>query len=216
PAKNSNATSTEPTTEKKARIGIGALSLQNEMPFKINRPTKTAVSDRPNICAVLYSLVPSTCAVARSFVVVMTSIPAFRFFVVSRGKLERAQAVAPAHVGRLQLSKGRANLYLGAIRRCENRAVTHGITDIDRVFRSNAAQRFSPVLSSKQNFFDDRADHHQPCAYLIAFVAPRTVTQSAGSYYFVIVVVIIRYKPTAAARWASLFIIRAYFNNAFT
>jgi hypothetical protein len=52
-AKNSNATSTEPTTEKKARIGIGAFSLQNEMPFKINRPTKTAVSDRPNICAVL-------------------------------------------------------------------------------------------------------------------------------------------------------------------
>src|SRR4029453_9513002 len=62
-------------------------------------------------------------------------------------------AVAPAHVGRLQLSKGRANLYLGAIRRCENRAVTHGITDIDRVFRSNAAHSFSPVLSSKQNFF---------------------------------------------------------------
>jgi hypothetical protein len=65
-------------------------------------------------------------------------------------------------------------------------------------------------------FFDDRAVHHQPYAYIIAFVAPRTVTQSAGSYYFVIVVVIIRYKPTAAARWASLFIIRAYFNNAFT
>jgi hypothetical protein len=49
-------------------------------------------------------------------------------------------------------------------------------------------------------------------------VAPRTVTQSAGSYDFiiVIVIVIIRYEPTAAARWASLFIIRAYFNNAFT
>jgi hypothetical protein len=47
-------------------------------------------------------------------------------------------------------------------------------------------------------------------------VAPRTVTQSAGSYDFLIVVVIIRYKPTAAARWASLFIIRTFFNNAFT
>jgi hypothetical protein len=50
--------------------------------------------------------------------------PRISLFVVSRGKLERAQAVAPAHVGRLQLSKGRANLYLGSIRRCENRAVT--------------------------------------------------------------------------------------------
>jgi hypothetical protein len=77
----------------------------------------------------------------------MESIPAFRF--CGRGKLERAQAVAPAHVGRLQLSKGRANLYLGAIQRCENRAVTRAITDIERVFRSNAAKRFFPVLSSK-------------------------------------------------------------------
>jgi hypothetical protein len=44
---------------------------------------------------------------------------------------------------------------------------------------------------------------------IVQIVAPRTLTQSAGSYYFIIVVVIIRYKPTAAARWASLFIIRA-------
>jgi hypothetical protein len=41
-------------------------------------------------------------------------------------------------------------------------------------------------------------------------------TVSAGSYYFPIVVVIIRYEPTAAARWASLFIISTFFNNAFT
>jgi len=39
---------------------------------------------------------------------------------------------------------------------------------------------------------------------------------SAGSYYFLIVVVIIRYEPAAAARWAFLFIIRTFFNNAFT
>src|SRR5262245_1079717 len=58
----------------------------------------------------------------------MKSIPAFRFLWSAGGKLERAQAVAPAHVGRLQQSKGRVNLYLGAIQRCENRAVTRRIT----------------------------------------------------------------------------------------
>jgi hypothetical protein len=36
-----------------------------------------------------------------------------------------------------------------------------------------------------------------------------------GSYYFFIVVLIIRYEPTAAARWASLLTIRTFFNNAF-
>src|SRR5262249_47332357 len=38
-----------------------------------------AVSDRPNICAVLCSLVLNTCAVARSLVFVMTSIPTSQF-----------------------------------------------------------------------------------------------------------------------------------------
>jgi hypothetical protein len=40
--------------------GIGAVppgSLQKEMPFRINRPKKMAVSDRPNTCAVPCSLV---------------------------------------------------------------------------------------------------------------------------------------------------------------
>jgi hypothetical protein len=39
---------------------------------------------------------------------------------------------------------------------------------------------------------------------------------SAGSYYFFIVVVIITYKPTAAARWALLLIVRAFFNDTIT
>src|SRR5262252_2295687 len=39
-------------------------SLQKEMLFRINRPTKMAVSDRPKAWVVLYSLVLSTCAVA--------------------------------------------------------------------------------------------------------------------------------------------------------
>jgi hypothetical protein len=54
---------------------------------------------------------------------------------------------------------------------------------------------------------------------LITISHPRTLSPSwhrVGSYYFLIVVVIIRYEPTAAARWASLFIIRTFFNNAFT
>jgi hypothetical protein len=59
-------------------------SFQKEMPFRINRPAKMAVSDRPNTCVVLYSLVLNTCAVARSFVFVMTSIPAFRLLSSAR------------------------------------------------------------------------------------------------------------------------------------
>src|SRR5262245_11447008 len=65
-ATNSSATSTEPTTAKKARTGIGAAA-QKERPFRINRPKKMAVSDRPNTRVVLYSFVLKTCAVARSF-----------------------------------------------------------------------------------------------------------------------------------------------------
>src|SRR5262249_39424847 len=53
--------------------------LQKEMPFRIIKPTKIAVSDRPNICVALCSFVLSTCAVARSFVFVMTSIPTSQF-----------------------------------------------------------------------------------------------------------------------------------------
>src|SRR5262245_61410579 len=60
-------------------------SLQNEMPLRIIRPKKMAAKDRPNTCAVTRSLV---CAVTRSLVFVMTSIPAFRFFVLSKERLE--------------------------------------------------------------------------------------------------------------------------------
>jgi len=42
--------------------------VQKEIPFRIIRPKKTAVSDKPN-----------TCAVTRSLVFVITCIPAFRF-----------------------------------------------------------------------------------------------------------------------------------------
>ena len=47
---------------------------QKEMPFRINRPTKMAVSDRPN-----------TCAVTRSLVLIMTSTLYFGFvFMLGR------------------------------------------------------------------------------------------------------------------------------------
>ena len=65
---------------------------QNGTPFRINRPTKTAVSDRPN-----------SFVVARSLVFVITSFPAFRFFAFSRARLERSWTVAPAYRGSLQL-----------------------------------------------------------------------------------------------------------------
>jgi hypothetical protein len=35
-------------------------------------------------------------------------------------------------------------------------------------------------------------------------------------YYFFMVVVVVRYKTTATARWALLFIVRAFFNNTIT
>ena len=39
---------------------------------------------------------------------------------------------------------------------------------------------------------------------------------TCSAYYFFMVVVIIRYETTAAARWALLFIVRTFFNDAFT
>src|SRR5262249_13063255 len=51
--------------------------LQKEMPFWISRPTKTAVSDSPNICAVPFSLV-----------FVMTSIPAVFGFCLQQRKVK--------------------------------------------------------------------------------------------------------------------------------
>ncbi|MGA8823380.1 MAG: hypothetical protein WB613_11210, partial [Pseudolabrys sp.] len=35
-------------------------------------------------------------------------------------------------------------------------------------------------------------------------------------YYFLVVVVVIRYETTATARWALLFIVRALFNDTIT
>ena len=35
-------------------------------------------------------------------------------------------------------------------------------------------------------------------------------------YYFFLAVVVIRYETTATARWALLFIVRAFFNDTFT
>ena len=66
------------------------LPIQKEMLFRINRPTKMAVSDRPNAWVVLYSLVLSTCAIAHSFVVVMSPISLWiSTLVFSRKKLKR-------------------------------------------------------------------------------------------------------------------------------
>jgi hypothetical protein len=39
---------------------------------------------------------------------------------------------------------------------------------------------------------------------------------TCSAYYFFMVVVIIRYETTATARWALLFIVRTFFNDAFT
>src|SRR4029453_6505400 len=121
-AKNSNATSTEPTTEKKARIGIGAFlasernAVQDQQAHKNCRQRQTE-----HLCSPIVTRTEYLCSCA--LICICHEVdPRISLFVVSRGKLERAQAVAPAHVGRLQLSKGRANLYLGAIRRCENGA----------------------------------------------------------------------------------------------
>jgi hypothetical protein len=82
-------------------------SLQNEMPFKINRPTKTAVSDRPN-----------TFVAVRSLVFVMTWTLHFDF-CFSRERLERGWADAPAYGGASKYKKLMLNLYAGAIRRCD-------------------------------------------------------------------------------------------------
>lgn len=90
-ARNSNATSTEPEMARKARTRIVPGSIQKEMLFKINRPIKRPVSERPK-----------TRAVTRSAVFVMTLIPAFRF-LFSAGKLERDCAVAPAYGGSPQV-----------------------------------------------------------------------------------------------------------------
>src|SRR5215470_18616917 len=65
----------EPALAYLARL----VSDQKDMPVRIIKPTKIAVSDRPNICVALCSFVLSTCAVARSFVFVMTSIPTSQF-----------------------------------------------------------------------------------------------------------------------------------------
>src|SRR5215831_18726021 len=69
---------TEPVTARKARTRIAACLAQNEMPFRINRPKKTAVRDRPN-----------TFVVARSLVFVMTWVPALRFFLLRQGKVRK-------------------------------------------------------------------------------------------------------------------------------
>jgi hypothetical protein len=37
-----------------------------------------------------------------------------------------------------------------------------------------------------------------------------------GLYYFFLAVVVIRYETTATARWALLFIVRAFFNDTIT
>ena len=39
--------------------------------------------------------------------------------------------------------------------------------------------------------------------------------RSLSPHYFFIVVIVIRYETTAAARWALLFIVRAFFNDTF-
>src|SRR5262245_5162947 len=90
--------------QKRGRAGLN--SIQNEMPLRIIRPKKMAAKDRPNTCAVTRSLV---CAVTRSLVFVMTSIPAFRFFVLSKEMLERGWVVAPAYVSSGQVSEGTQN-----------------------------------------------------------------------------------------------------------
>src|SRR5262249_22131273 len=59
--------------------GVRPARVQEEMAFRIIKPTKIAVSDRPNICVALCSFVLSTCAIARSFVFVMMSIPTSQF-----------------------------------------------------------------------------------------------------------------------------------------
>jgi hypothetical protein len=45
---------------------------------------------------------------------------------------------------------------------------------------------------------------------------PRSSIPLPCVYYFFLAVVVIRYETTAAARWALLFIVRAFFNDTIT
>lgn len=64
---------------------IGLRSLQKEIAFNINRPTNTAVSDRPKTSVITRLLIVDPCV---SEIFIFT------------GRLECARAIAPAYVGR--------------------------------------------------------------------------------------------------------------------
>src|SRR5262245_57056194 len=95
--------------QKKRELALARSAvIQKDIPFRINRPKKMAVSDRPNICAVLCSLVLNTCAVARSLVFVMTSIPTSQF-CHQHGNARGGEAITPAYGGSGQPSNGSPN-----------------------------------------------------------------------------------------------------------
>jgi hypothetical protein len=48
------------------------------------------------------------------------------------------------------------------------------------------------------------------------FLTRGSLRWAARLYYFLVVIVVLRHETTAAARWALLFIVRTFFNDAFT
>src|SRR5215472_5625137 len=99
-AKNSNATSTEPTTAKKARTGIGAFRRYSERHTIQDHQAQKNGRERQakHLCRPMLTCTEHLCSCALTCIC-HDSIPIRRSFVIRRETLECGEAVTPAYGG---------------------------------------------------------------------------------------------------------------------